>query len=494
MMNGGDKFLGAGGGSVRPESYWGGVNREVNAQIEGNAVRGGRVEARPRGGGSRVPTLFGVIVAGFIAAAASGFMMVSPRRPLLPSLREVWADAVVGEEESWGLPSMEELERRASPFLEYGKKEIADFVRRRHERTFPRDGTIGDDVLTTMGQMLSGGKNNSLVGTTIRLKDLQKLGSDVVDGGEHEFLVKKYLGEDSWSIYVEVVDRGSQKTYAMRLQTLPHRAEGKEIRPQLAEDLLHLSLLDSTIAMLESVGKAPLEQAADHRGLALTSSVAAIEGLPKVVQCKKVYATSKVELMERFHGSLEEVFNRETRMPMSAKLYAARRMLAQVMLLQQAGLSHNNLKLQNFFMRQDGSFYLTDFDASTRIGEPLDRVKGVTLRYAERELAAVAAQDDPDADPPVVHAKSDMWSLGLCLYKILTNGELPYRLDEGIPASRILTMLDQQGIRSDFLLGSLTRAQVPHRWIGLLKGLLEPRREHRLDAEAILVHFADLLD
>ncbi|CDI78669.1 hypothetical protein, conserved [Eimeria praecox] len=460
-------------------------NEEYGDEAEGSIVIG-RPKRRQQSD-LRIGVLAGVLFAGFFSVVLSALLMRPPRLQLWES----WA-GVIPHEEPWNLPSLEEQEGRTPAYLHYGRKQISDVVQGRKESSFARPGSLGQDVLRTLGERVSGRKGSSLVGAIVNLKQMQKLGSEEVDAEPHAFRVLNYISEGSGSVVLEVLELETQKTYAMQLQTVPREANGRHISRHLAESMHQQYTRRSTTAMLEALGRTPLDEAAEQRGLALIESVASIDGLPPVVQCSSVYAISEVYLMERFYGTLDEVFGGEYDLPTSSKVYAARRLLTEVLLLQSAGVSHNNLKPENIYIRGDGSLFIGNFDTATRIGEVVDR--GVVSRFAEKELLLATTKAAPGAERPVAHAKSDMWSLGLCLYKIFTGGNLPYQLDEIFPTHVVFGMLEQQGVRSNTLIEPLVKAGVSHRWLHLILELLEPNRSQRIDAQGIMVHYADLLD
>ncbi|CDJ47521.1 hypothetical protein, conserved [Eimeria brunetti] len=532
------------------------------AAAEGeNPLLGATAKARGRGGQPHVGALLGVIAAGVAAAVLSALLLVPASRQQLQQqlqqlqqlqqqhqeqqeqqqqqqqqqeLAAAWAE-VEQQDEFRTLKSLAAAEEDAPPYLKDGKKELANIIGNRKEHPFPRPGSLGQDVLGALGGALSNDKRSSLIGAVIKLQQQQQLGSDEVSIHPKEYIVEKYLFEDPWSVFVEVKEKKTEKVMMMRIQTLPPVIEGETITAAAAAALQQQSTAEATTAMIQAAGRTPLQQAAAERGLALAAAVATIDKLPAAVRCSRVYALSQVQLLERFYGTFEEVIGGQQLLPhqqqqqqqqrkpltMHAKLYAAQRLLQQVLLLHSAGLSHNNIKLQNLYMRQDGSFALADFDASTKIGAPLLNVRGVTPRFADKELAvaarggtlppaaaadaaaeaeaataaaaAEAEEGDEEEGAPIVDRRADMWSLGLSLFRIFTGGALPYGLDRGAPAADLLLLLEAEGVRGQQLVGPLTAAGVPHRWLRLMVELLEPQRQHRIDAARIINEYSDLI-
>ncbi|CDJ30371.1 uncharacterized protein EMH_0057520 [Eimeria mitis] len=466
---------------------------EQEPQNEDAFKLGNGLATRQRGGGPRLSALIGILLAGFVAAMLSGVLLLPVRRQQhRRSLAEAWA-SVTPHDEPWALPSVSEAESQSTPSLVYGKEEIAAAVGEREVHDFPPRGSLGQEMLGALGDKVSKGKRSSLLGAIIRLKNIQKLGSNEVDKEGGEFYVNKYMGENTTCVFVEVVQVATLKRYAMRLQSLPPTVGGETVSPQLAKAIHQESIVASTTAMLEAVGNAPLDKAAEERGLALAESVATIANVDEPVRCSRVYASGDVQLMELFYGNLEDVFTSETQLSMDAKLYAARRVLHQLLLLQSAGVSTNNLKLETMYMQKDGSFFFGGFDETSRIGDVLGRVGGGASRDAKNKmlLAVREALSRPEARH--AHSKLDMWDLGVCLYRIFTDGSMPFDLDKRSSSRSVLPILQEEQLRGSDLREQLFMAGVPHRWATLIMRLLEPDSRQRIDAQTVVMHFPDLL-
>lgn len=87
-----------------------------------------------------------------------------------------------------------------------------------------------------------------------------------------------------------------------------------------------------------------------------------------------------------------------------------------------AGILHCDVKPANVLFASNGRAMLTDFNVSMRLDGPADGSIGGTLQYMSPEqLAAVTSAGSPDA----VREQSDVYSLGLILFELLT-GERPH--------------------------------------------------------------------
>lgn len=136
--------------------------------------------------------------------------------------------------------------------------------------------------------------------------------------------------------------------------------------------------------------------------------------------------------------------------------------------LHRHGWVHGDVKPANLLMRSDGSLALSDFGCARRIGErdaPRQRVVRGTPGYAAPEQTDGAA-----ADPA-----ADVYSLGACLYEILTGRRL-------YPGETLTEVFSQH------VLAPVPRLDGEHAaWQAFLEGLLakDPRRRPP-DGQAVL--------
>nr|ABQ41432.1 unknown [Eimeria tenella] len=474
---------------------------KVTNEAEGDDSNAFFLNARPgrrqqRQVGSRVALGFGLMFSGLVAAILSSLLLRQLQEPPRVNLSNAWQQ-LESQEATWLLPTVDQQEVAAHPRLAMGKWLLADAVNFRQAADMQWRGPLGRELMLVLAEHLTKGRSSSVIGATINLVNTQQLGYPEVDPTPHPFTIKRYLYEDNESVTLEIVDQATNLPYAMRLRTVRPRVHGEDVLPETAEELNQRSLVGTTSSMLQAIGESDLRDAAEERGLAVASAVATIQGVPTVMRGSTVYLVADVELGEVYSGRLSDIFAAGTAASLEAKEHAASRMLLQVLQLQHARFSHNNLKLENFFMRPDGSFLLGNFGTGTPIGERLDRVSAVDPKYAEMELganaAAAEAEGEEDLAKPVVDEKSDMWGLGVCLYKIFTGGDMPFDLASEDPPASVFSFMKEHRMSGQALRGRLTDLGVPVRWQELITGLLEIDRDDRLDAETVSREFQDLL-
>jgi serine/threonine protein kinase len=129
---------------------------------------------------------------------------------------------------------------------------------------------------------------------------------------------------------------------------------------------------------------------------------------------------------------LQHVLSRG-RLPESEARYLFKQLCEAVLAAHAAGICHRDIKLENIFLRADGSAVLGDWgfagdcarDASSRLQAPLG-----SLHYSAPEIVAGRSYVGPEVDA---------WSLGVVLYALVT-GCFPFRsADTSAVASFIIT-------------------------------------------------------
>ncbi|CDI80668.1 hypothetical protein, conserved [Eimeria acervulina] len=384
-----------------------------------------------------------------------------------------------------------------SPSQRMGKNLLGLAVQHRKQMPPTPPGRLAKEVMQTLAQNLSNGVSKDLVGMQLSLTNMQALGFPDIDKTSRKFAVTNYLGEGGHFVTVEVVEEGSSKKQAMKLFTLTTGSRVKLgfLGRQLARATGIERILDETTAMLQAAGNTKLSEAMASRGLLLASGVASIQGVPSVMECPSAYLINEVILMDSLSGDLLGLFAARNPLPLEIKEYAAKRVLLIAMHLQRANFSHNNFSLENIFAREDGSFFLGEFGAGTPIGKPLERVRDVTVKYADKDLAAAAMEGRRTAQVvrPIADGKSDMWALGMCLYGIFTGGRRPYGLANSEKAAEELQALAREKVDAKALRKQLSAAKVPLNWQGLIVDLLQVERANRSDVVTLIGKYVDLI-
>ena len=119
--------------------------------------------------------------------------------------------------------------------------------------------------------------------------------------------------------------------------------------------------------------------------------------------------------MPRFEGeTLRTRLERGPLAPLEASRIA-RSVASGLAAAHRAGIVHRDVTPANIFLTSDGSVKLLDFGIAAISGEPPDDAAAGTLSYMSPEQARGESLD----------ARTDVWSLGVVLYRMLT-GELPF--------------------------------------------------------------------
>lgn len=138
--------------------------------------------------------------------------------------------------------------------------------------------------------------------------------------------------------------------------------------------------------------------------------------------------SSHVELAPRYlvmpclaGATLRQAIDITRRIPTAQALWLARQSAEGLAALHQAGWLHADVKPDNLFVCDNGHAILLDLGLAKRIGQ----------RAAEEPLAATLAYAAPEVFTPHIAAgpASDVYSLGVTLYEMLTGGR-PFAQDD----------------------------------------------------------------
>ncbi|PFH34607.1 rhoptry kinase family protein ROP25 [Besnoitia besnoiti] len=102
-----------------------------------------------------------------------------------------------------------------------------------------------------------------------------------------------------------------------------------------------------------------------------------------------------------------------------------RRLVKLVAGLHALGLTHNDIKPQNFLMGGDGEVYIGDFAYLIRLNAVQECNKGFTIDYAPPELMACALKNGRMKMGP----ERDSWAVGVSAYRLACKSNFPFLLD-----------------------------------------------------------------
>ncbi|CDJ36585.1 LOW QUALITY PROTEIN: Protein kinase domain-containing protein, related [Eimeria mitis] len=394
----------------------------------------------------------------------------------------------------WGLPMLDHFEKTLPPVVKRGD-EIAAFLA---NTGITEDADDQEPYeIQTVARTLSNGSSDTLIGMTMVLNNVKPLHWMEKNGPLSRIVrINKLLGRGTSAIVVEAEDTDTHELFAMRIfRQAEEFAQGYESDDSfVAEIRRELRLQEEGARQL--CGVIPASMVASKKGISVPLYTADIAGAPEGVHVGGYFILGRVQLMERLYGAVVSLFTDAREVVIEAREYIARRLLQTVLKIQEAGLSHNDLKWDNMLLRPDGSFVIADLGSILPFGKPYRHLTLYTPEYREPQLAQPSCSEYGDGYT-IPQASSDMWSLGVLLYELFTDQRYPYGEIEAegtdTPEVMLAKWLLEGNTRSDIMLPRLGAEKVPPRWMQLIVRLLEPKRTHRITAWGILEEFPELV-
>ncbi|CDJ47402.1 hypothetical protein, conserved [Eimeria brunetti] len=397
----------------------------------------------------------------------------------------------------WGLPMLDRFEKMLPLDVKRGRDEIAAFLVEGHLDDEPV-AEEDPDKLPTIAKALSNDSSGSLIGMTVPLKNVRPLHWTGRDGHLPRLLrINRILGTGSTAIVVEAEDTDTHQLFGMRIigQSAEQAQWFENDDSFIREIQKELDLEEEGAKQL--CGGIPANMVASKKGISVPLYTADIVGVPEAKRVGRYFILGRVQLMERLYGTILDLFITAEDVVEKAREYIGRRLLQIVLKIQQAGLSHNDLKWANMLLRSDGSFLVSDWGSGLPFGKPYRKLTLHTPEYREPQLALDKDSKAYERGFKIPEASSDLWSLGILLYELFTDARNPYlegEMEDGADQERQLAQwLIESNARSASLEPTLEAAETPTRWRQLILRLLEPCRSNRITAWGILEEFPDLV-
>ena len=131
--------------------------------------------------------------------------------------------------------------------------------------------------------------------------------------------------------------------------------------------------------------------------------------------------------MEYIHGQPLDVYVRQTRLGVDAKLLLFRKICSAVNFAHQRGVIHRDLKPGNILIDADGEPHILDFGLAKTAGPDVCDGAPVTVSGEFMGTLAYASPEQTKGDPRLIDVRTDVYSLGVILFEMLTGG-YPYEV------------------------------------------------------------------
>ncbi|CDJ47403.1 WGS project CADU00000000 data, contig 00001346, related [Eimeria brunetti] len=400
--------------------------------------------------------------------------------------------------DSWGLPMLDHFDETLPPDVKQGKDRLAAFVAE-GGREKAAGSKQNHAVLSAIAKALSNGSSDTLIGMTVPLHNVKPF--HLTEKGAHvprSVRINKFLGRGGSAIVMEAEDTETHEVFAMRFTYMD-----KSIAEWYPDEESRFGAMQHAVNLEEQgsrqlCGSMPPDLVASKKGITVPLYTGSICRRCTGLHVGDHYILGRVHLSEKLSGTLSELFKADFDVK-SVREYVGRRLLHIVLKLQQAGMSHNDLKWDNMLLRSDGSFVVCDMGSVIAFGNPWEILTRYTPEYREPQLNMQEVPQAYEKGIKQPNASSDLWSLGVLLYELFAGRRCPLAKLGTVEEEKS----DEEALRAKFLVENtsgvaakrgLETAKVPPVWTDLILGLLEPSPERRLTAWEIIHKFSDLLE